>query len=75
MGTFYLRQQLDNFGQNEYEYCLGAYNKGPGRMNDWISKRGDMDIDEFIENIPISEAREYIKIVMGNYHFYKMLYY
>jgi len=74
MGTYYLRQQLDNFGQNEYEYCLGAYNKGPGRMSDWISKRGNMDIGEFIESIPIPEAREYIKIVMGNYYFYQMLY-
>jgi soluble lytic murein transglycosylase len=74
MGTSYLRQQLDSFGQNEYEYCLGAYNKGPRNMSDWISKRGDKDIDEFIESIPNIEARDYIKIVMGNYYFYQMLY-
>lgn len=74
MGTFYLRQQLDSFGQNEYEYCLGAYNKGPGNMSNWISQRGNKDIDEFIESISNIEARDYIKIVLGNYHFYQMLY-
>lgn len=74
MGTFYLRQQLNYFGQNEYEYCLGAYNGGPGRMRGWISKRGTMDIDEFIESISYEQSREYVKKVMGNYYFYKMLY-
>ena len=73
MGTFYLRQQLDNFNQNHY-YCLGAYNGGPGKMSEWISKRGSMDIDEFIENISYEQTREYIKIVMGNYYLYQMLY-
>jgi soluble lytic murein transglycosylase-like protein/TolA-binding protein len=73
MGTYYLRQQLDNFGQNEF-YCLGAYNGGPGRMGDWVSKRGNMDIDEFIESVSYEQSREYIKIVMGNYYFYQMLY-
>jgi len=73
MGTFYLRQQLDNFGQNKF-YCLGAYNGGPGRMSDWVSKRGNMDTDEFIESISYEQSREYVKKVMGNYYFYQMLY-
>lgn len=73
MGTFYLRQQLDNFDQNLF-YCLGAYNGGPGKTSEWISKRGSMDIDEFIESISYEQTREYIKIVMGNYYFYQMLY-
>jgi TolA-binding protein len=73
MGTFYLRQQLDNFSQNEY-YCLGAYNGGPGRMSGWVSGRGSKDIDEFIESISYEQSREYVKRVMGHYYFYQMLY-
>ncbi len=73
MGTFYLRQQLDNFSQNEI-YCLGAYNGGPGKMSEWISKRENMDNDEFIENITYEQTRDYIKKVMGNYYLYQMLY-
>jgi TolA-binding protein len=73
MGTFYLRQQLDNFNQNKF-YCAGAYNGGPGRMSGWVSDRGNMDIDEFIESITYEQTREYVKRVIGNYYFYQMLY-
>jgi soluble lytic murein transglycosylase len=73
MGTFYLRQQLDNFNQNKI-YCAGAYNGGPGRMSGWVSSRGNMDIDEFIESITYEQTRDYVKRVMGNYYFYQMLY-
>lgn len=73
MGTFYLRQQLDNFNQNKF-YACGAYNGGPGNMSKWISKWGDRGMDEFIENIPYDETRNYIKKVMGSYYFYQMLY-
>ncbi len=73
MGTFYLRQQLDNFNQNKI-YCAGAYNGGPGRMSDWVSKRGNLDDDEFIESITYEQTRDYVKRVMGNYYFYQMLY-
>ncbi|MEA2016027.1 MAG: tetratricopeptide repeat protein [Actinomycetota bacterium] len=73
MGTFYLRQQLDNFSQNRF-YCLGAYNGGPGRMSGWVSDRGSKDIDEFIESISYEQSRDYIKRVMGHYYFYQMLY-
>jgi len=73
MGTYYLRKQLDNFGQNLF-YCAGAYNGGPTYMRDIVSRRGNMDIDEFIESITKDETREYVKKVIGNYNFYKMLY-
>ena len=73
MGTYYLRQQMDNFDGN-LVYCLGAYNGGPGAMSGWVSKWGSLETDEFIENITYLETRDYIKKVMGNYYFYQMLY-
>ncbi|MEE8324475.1 MAG: transglycosylase SLT domain-containing protein, partial [Candidatus Humimicrobiaceae bacterium] len=73
MGTYYLRQQLDNFSEN-LVYCLGAYNGGPGSMSGWVSKWSNLETDEFIENITYLETRDYIKKVMGNYYFYQMLY-
>ena len=73
MGTYYIKEQLDNFSQNKY-YACGAYNGGPGAMSRWISEYGDKDIDEFIENISYDETRNYIKKVMGSYFFYQLLY-
>jgi len=73
MGIYYLDQQLDNFDRN-LVYCLGAYNGGPGSMTSWISRFGNKDEDEFIEHITYLETKDYIKKVMGNYHFYQLLY-
>ncbi len=73
MGIYYLDRQLENFQENPV-YCLGAYNGGPGSMSGWISRFGNMDEDEFIEHITFLETKEYIKRVMGNYNFYRMLY-
>jgi len=73
MGTYYLKKQMDNFSQNYYFAC-GAYNGGPGAMKKWISKWGDMEIDEFIEYVPYDETRNYIKKVMASYFFYKTLF-
>lgn len=73
MGAYYLSRQLASFNQNKY-YACGAYNGGPGAMNRWISRHGELDIDEFIENISYNETREYVKKVMGSYFFYQLLY-
>jgi soluble lytic murein transglycosylase len=73
MGIYYLDRQLENFQENPV-YCLGAYNGGPGSMSGWISRFGNMSQDEFIEHITFLETKEYIKRVMGNYNFYRMLY-
>jgi len=81
MGTSHLRYLLDIF-QNQI-YSLGAYNGGQGKMNEWISKQGSMDIYEFIENISYEtpseydgyrQTREYIKKVTRDYYLYQILY-
>lgn len=73
MGTYYLREQLDNFNENKYFTC-GAYNGGPGAMSRWIDQNWNGDIDEFIENISYDETRNYVKKVMGSYFVYSMIY-
>jgi soluble lytic murein transglycosylase len=73
MGSFYIRKMLDMFDGNIF-YALGAYNGGPGSMQSWIKRFGDLDIDEFIECVTFDETRTYIKRVTGTYNIYKMLY-
>ncbi|MDD3777405.1 MAG: transglycosylase SLT domain-containing protein, partial [Actinomycetota bacterium] len=73
MGSYYLSQQLNGFGDNKF-YASGAYNGGPGAMASWVSRWGDKDIHEFVENIPYDETRDYVKKVMANYYMYQLLY-
>ena len=78
MGCYYLSQLMKRFDNNKV-LALAAYNGGPLRvkrwMNKWSSEIGpDIDIDEFIENIPLSETRRYVQKVIKSYYEYKRLY-
>jgi soluble lytic murein transglycosylase len=73
LGVNYLWQMLGEFGR--IEYAAAAYNAGPARVRQWIRERGGMDIEDWIENIPLAETRGYVQGVLryaANYRrFYK----
>ena len=57
-------------------YVLGiaSYNAGSGNVNRWQKSFGDLPRDEFIENIPFAETREYVKKVLAGIAIYERLY-
>ena len=64
LGTEYLRQLRQEFGDNVI-LVASAYNAGPGRTRSWIRKYGDprrrnVDVLDWIENIPFRETRNYV---------------
>ena len=54
--------------------AVGAYNGGESRIRRWIKKSGLKDVDEFVENIPIQQTKQYIKKVINSYEVYKAIY-
>jgi soluble lytic murein transglycosylase len=78
MGCYYLSQLLKRF-DNDKIMALAAYNGGPLRVqkwkNKWLNEVGvNIDIDEFVESIPLSETRRYVQKVMKSYYEYKRHY-
>ncbi len=61
-GAFYLSNLIKKFHGQEL-LAVPGYNGGPHRIGDWLEMRGDMPLDEFIEEIPFDEARGYAKKV------------
>jgi soluble lytic murein transglycosylase len=55
------------------EVALSAYNAGETRAKKWIQEFGDTDMAEFVEQIPFSETRNYVKRVLGNKAYYDLL--
>ena len=55
-------------------FALAAYNAGESRVKRWTSKRGGNDPELFVERIPYTETRDYVRIVLRNIEFYKSLY-
>ncbi len=53
---------------------LAAYNAGGSRVARWATKRGADDPEIFTERIPFVETRDYVKSVLRNREFYRILY-
>jgi soluble lytic murein transglycosylase len=63
-GATYLRQLATQFDGNMI-YATAAYNAGPHRVNGWLENNDHLPIDVWIENIPYSETRQYVKNVLA----------
>jgi soluble lytic murein transglycosylase len=56
-------------------FVAAAYNAGPEAVIAWLSRNGrGTERDEFVESIPFSETRGYVKKVLRNYAEYKRIY-
>jgi soluble lytic murein transglycosylase len=73
LGTRHLRELLDRYHQDSV-YTLAAYNAGAGAVNRWRKAFGDLPRDEFIENIPYQETRDYVKKIVAYIGVYRSLY-
>jgi soluble lytic murein transglycosylase len=73
MGVYYLAVLIERFDGN-VSLALAGYNGGPNRVNKLMKKYPEFDIDEFVEDIPLSETRNYVKKVMKSYYGYKRTY-
>ena len=72
-GVFYFAQLVRKFRGQEL-FAMAGYNGGPHRVAEWIDMRGDMPMDEFVEEIPYDQAREYTKKVSRFLHMYLRIY-
>lgn len=50
-----------------------AYNAGAKRVVQWWKRGPGLPLDIFVELIPIVETRNYVKLVLRNYVFYKLV--
>ena len=75
LGRAYLETLIDDFG-GSYALAIAGYNAGPGRVREWLRDYGDprggkIDMVDWIENIPISETRNYVQRVLENLQIYR----
>jgi soluble lytic murein transglycosylase len=72
LGTTYLKYVLDSV-DGQPVLAAAAYNAGPGRARKWKADR-PLEGAIYVETIPFSETREYVKRVMSNTVYYAALY-
>jgi soluble lytic murein transglycosylase-like protein/TolA-binding protein len=71
IGSIYLGRMLKQFGHPGL--AAAAYNAGPNNVKKWLLGP-KVPFDEFVERIPFSETRGYVKRVLRSYATYQMLY-
>lgn len=62
-GTFYLRHVMDKFDDHQV-LATASYNAGPKRVGIWLPPE-DMPADVWIDSIPYTETRRYVRAVMA----------
>lgn len=71
IGTSYLQYVYQQFGNNRI-FSSAAYNAGPGRVRTWLGNSGGrIDAVAFVESIPFSETRGYVKNVLAYDAYYR----
>lgn len=55
-------------------YAISAYNGGIGSVTGWFTKINYNDTDEFVEQIPYPETKNYVKKVLRTYWMYGKIY-
>ncbi|WP_024850898.1 transglycosylase SLT domain-containing protein [Hydrogenovibrio kuenenii] len=63
LGSAYLNYLDDKYDGNRI-LATAAYNAGPDRVDTWIPKNSKMSADQWIDTIPFTETRDYVKAVM-----------
>lgn len=70
-GAEFLSRLIAEFGS--VELALAAYNAGPGAVRQWQKRYPTESLELFVEMIPYSETREYVRLVKRNYQIYQSL--
>ncbi len=72
LGAAYLGRLLARFAGNPV-YALASYNAGASTVDRWRASRSGLDLDAFVEEIPLAETRGYVKRVLRSYNTYRLL--
>ncbi|GAM11507.1 soluble lytic murein transglycosylase [Geobacter sp. OR-1] len=72
-GTRHMKDLITQYNTNIVA-VIASYNAGGGTVNRWLQRFGTLPADEFIEQIPYGETRDYVKKVLTSAAIYARLY-
>jgi soluble lytic murein transglycosylase len=73
LAATYLSELIREFG-GRVEYAVAAYNAGPDAVRRWLRQKPALELDQWVEEIPVAETREYVKRVMASHSAYRLIY-
>jgi soluble lytic murein transglycosylase len=73
LGAAHFASLSGKYGGN-MSRSIAAYNAGAIAVDKWMGRFGEVEDDEFVERIPYSETRGYVKKVLRNAALYRRIY-
>lgn len=73
IGTWYLKHNHQRYDDSSL-LAVASYNAGTGNVNGWLTRYDINNPDDFVEQIPFAETKDYVEGVFGNYWNYLRLY-
>lgn len=73
LGTRYFGQVMEMFG-GDAQLALAGYNGGPYRIRRLVREAGATERDRFLEGLPVTESRRYVKRILLLADSYRRLY-
>ena len=64
LGTYYIRSLLSRTG-GHLALAAASYNAGPHRVRSWLPAEGKVEAAVWIDNIPFTETRRYVRRVLA----------
>ena len=64
LGTRYFRSVLARMG-GHHALAAASYNAGPSRVRGWLPETGGVDVVAWIDNIPFTETRRYVRRLLA----------
>ena len=64
LGTRYVQSLLSKTG-GHFVLAAASYNAGPHRVRSWLPENGDADAAAWIDNIPFTETRRYVRRLLA----------
>jgi soluble lytic murein transglycosylase len=71
LGASYLSGLLKRY-RGQFPAAIAAYNAGGHRIDGWLEGKGPVDLDRWVERIPIAQTRNYVRRVVtawSRYHY------
>lgn len=68
IGAYYLKSFISGF--KSVPEALAAYNAGKNAVSGWLANGNYGSVDEFVEDIPFGETKNYVKRIITSYYEY-----
>lgn len=64
LGSTYISEMLKKFNGHR-ALASAAYNAGPHRVDKWLPENSEMPADVWVDTIPFTETREYVRAILA----------